>query len=135
MYCRLIDWLHYLVDSSVRIAQYFNISERVIGLSLLAVGTSLPELITAIIASMKRMSGITLGTILGANTYNILGILSFVEIIKPSSILKNIKSIDIFLLVVASTLLIMFLLNDKKITRLKGFIFLFIYTLYIGSIF
>ena len=84
---------------------------------------------------MKRMSGITLGTILGANTYNILGILSFVEIIKPSSILKNIKSIDIFLLVVASTLLIMFLLNDKKITRLKGFIFLFIYTLYIGSIF
>ena len=85
----LIIGSRYLIDGSIQIAQYFKIPERVIGLSLLAVGTSLPELITAIIASIKKVYGIALGTVLGANTYNILVILSVVEIIEPSSILPN----------------------------------------------
>ena len=131
----LIIGSRYLIDGSIQIAQYFKIPERVIGLSLLAVGTSLPELITAIIASIKKVYGIALGTVLGANTYNILVILSVVEIIEPSSILENTKNIDVFLLAISSILLIVFLSNDKKITRLEGLIFLFIYILYISSIY
>ena len=131
----LIIGSRYLIDGSIQIAQYFKIPERVIGLSLLAVGTSLPELITAIIASIKKVYGIALGTVLGANTYNILVILSVVEIIEPSSILENTKNIDVFLLAISSILLIIFLSNDKKITRLEGLIFLFIYILYISSIY
>lgn len=124
----------YLVEGAVKIAEYFDISERVIGLSLLAIGTSLPELFTAIMSSIKKISGITLGTVLGANTYNILGILSVVEIIQPSSILKNVKNIDIFLLFISSALLFIFLIN-KKINKLIGLIFLFIYILYINRIY
>ena len=82
----LIIGSKFLIDGSVQIAQQFGVSERVIGLSLLAIGTSLPELSTAIMASIKKIHGVALGNVLGANTYNILGILSIVEIIEPSSI-------------------------------------------------
>ena len=66
---------HFLLNGSIKIAEYFHISERVIGLSLVAIGTSLPELTTAIMASLKKIEGVALGNVLGANTYNILGIL------------------------------------------------------------
>ena len=92
----LILGANFLIDGSVQIAQHYEVSERVIGLSLIAIGTSLPELTTAVIASIKRSHGIALGTVLGANMYNILVLLSVVEIIQPTSIIKNIQSIDIF---------------------------------------
>ena len=130
----LILGANFLIDGSVQIAQYYEVSERVIGLSLIAIGTSLPELTTAIIASIKRSHGIALGTVLGANMYNILVLLSVVEIIQPTSIIKNIQSIDIFVLGVSSFFLFLFI-KDKKITGLEGFILLFIYILYVYSIY
>ena len=130
----LILGANFLIDGSVQIAQHYEVSERVIGLSLIAIGTSLPELTTAVIASIKRSHGIALGTVLGANMYNILVLLSVVEIIQPTSILKNIQSIDIFVLAVSSFFLFLFI-KDKKITGLEGFILLFIYILYVYSIY
>ena len=130
----LILGANFLIDGSVQIAQHYEVSERVIGLSLIAIGTSLPELTTAVIASIKRSHGIALGTVLGANMYNILVLLSVVEIIQPTSIIKNIKSIDIFVLAVSSFFLFLFI-KDKKITGLEGFILLFIYILYVYSIY
>ena len=130
----LILGANFLIDGSVQIAQYYEVSERVIGLSLIAIGTSLPELTTAVIASIKRSHGIALGTVLGANMYNILVLLSVVEIIQPTSIIKNIQSIDIFVLAVSSFFLFLFI-KDKKITGLEGFILLFIYILYVYSIY
>ena len=85
-------------------------------------------------ASIKRSHGIALGTVLGANMYNILVLLSMVEIIQPTSIVKNIQSIDIFVLGVSSFFLFLFI-KDKKITGLEGFILLFIYILYVYSIY
>ena len=130
----LILGANFLIDGSVQIAQHYEVSERVIGLSLIAIGTSLPELTTAVIASIKRSHGIALGTVLGANMYNILVLLSVVEIIQPTSIIKNIQSIDIFVLGVSSFFLFLFI-KDKKITGLEGFILLFIYILYVYSIY
>jgi len=130
----LIFGAGFLIDGSVQIAQYYKVSERVIGLSLIAIGTSLPELITAVMASIKRSHGIALGTVLGANMYNILVLLSIVEIIQPTSIVKNIQSIDIFVLGVSSLFIFLFIKN-KKIAGLEGFILLFIYILYIYSIY
>ena len=130
----LILGANFLIDGSVQIAQHYEVSERVIGLSLIAIGTSLPELTTAVIASIKRRHGIALGTVLGANMYNILVLLSVVEIIQPTSIIKNIQSIDIFVLAVSSFFLFLFI-KDKKITGLEGFILLFIYILYVYSIY
>ena len=125
---------HLLINGSVEIAQHYKISERVIGLSLIAIGTSLPELTTAVIASLKKKHGIALGTVLGANMYNILVLLSAVEIIQPSSILKNIESIDIYMLGISSILLFFFI-NDKKISKKQGLILLSVYILYIYSIY
>ena len=130
----LILGANFLIDGAVQIAQHYEVSERVIGLSLIAIGTSLPELTTAVIASIKRSHGIALGTVLGANMYNILVLLSVVEIIQPTSIIKNIQSIDIFVLAVSSFFLFLFI-KDKKITGLEGFILLFIYILYVYSIY
>ena len=130
----LILGANFLIDGSVQIAQHYEVSERVIGLSLIAIGTSLPELTTAVIASIKKSHGIALGTVLGANMYNILVLLSVVEIIQPTSIIKNIQSIDIFVLAVSSFFLFLFI-KDKKITGLEGFILLFIYILYVYSIY
>ncbi len=131
----LIIGSHYLIDGSIQISQYFKVSERAIGLSLVAIGTSLPELITAILASIKKVHGIALGNVLGANAYNILGILSVVEIVEPLSILENTKKIDIYFLIISTILLSLFIIKIKKISRLNALLFLFIYILYIYLIY
>lgn len=126
---------HFLLIGAVKIAEYFQVSERVIGLSLVAIATSLPELTTAIMASLKKIQGIALGNILGANTYNILGILGIVEIIERSSIVENTEKIDIYFLII-STLLLSFVLWKKKTLDLKiGLFFLIIYILYLNLIY
>ena len=126
---------HFLLIGAVKIAEYFQVSERVIGLSLVAIATSLPELTTAIMASLKKIQGIALGNVLGANTYNILGILGIVEIIERSSIVENTEKIDIYFLII-STLLLSFVLWKKKTLGLKiGLFFLIIYILYLNLIY
>ena len=115
---------HFLLNGSIKIAEYFHISERVIGLSLVAIGTSLPELTTAIMASLKKIEGVALGNVLGANTYNILGILGIVEIIERSSISKNVMSIDIYFLTIATLLLSFVLWKRKKLDIKFSLIFL-----------
>ena len=126
---------HFLLNGSVKIAEYFHISERVIGLSLVAIGTSLPELTTAIMASLKKIEGVALGNVLGANTYNILGILGIVEIIERSSISKNVMYIDIHFLTIATLLLSFVLWKRKKLDIKFSLIFLTTYIFYIYLIY
>ena len=123
------------IISTLEIAQHFNVSERIIGLSLVALGTSLPELITAIIAAIKKLQGIALGNVLGANAYNILGILGIVEIIEPSAILKNTGKIDILFLTISTILLATILMKKQNINRFHGLFFLASYILYIYVIY
>ena len=126
---------HFLLHGAVKIAEYFHISDRVIGLSLVAIGTSLPELTTAIMASLKKIEGVALGNVLGANTYNILGILGIVEIIERSSISKNVMSIDIYFLTIATLLLSFVLWKRKKLDIKFSLIFLTTYIFYIYLIY
>lgn len=126
---------HFLLNGSIKIAEYFHISERVIGLSLVAIGTSLPELTTAIMASLKKIEGVALGNVLGANTYNILGILGIVEIIERSSISKNVMSIDIYFLTIATLLLSFVLWKRKKLDIKFSLVFLTTYIFYIYLIY
>ena len=126
---------HFLLNGSIKIAEYFHISERVIGLSLVAIGTSLPELTTAIMASLKKIEGVALGNVLGANTYNILGILGIVEIIERSSISKNVMTIDIYFLTIATLLLSFVLWKGKKLDIKFSLIFLTTYIFYIYLIY
>jgi cation:H+ antiporter len=126
---------HFLLNGSIKIAEYFHISDRVIGLSLVAIGTSLPELTTAIMASLKKIEGVALGNVLGANTYNILGILGIVEIIERSSISKNVMSIDIYFLTIATLLLSFVLWKRKKLDIKFSLVFLTTYIFYIYLIY
>lgn len=121
----------WVVDSSVDIARYFNISEKVIGLTIVAMGTSLPELFTSIIAIRKNSTDIAIGNVIGSNIFNIFLILGVGGIIRPMeySIAFN---TDLILLIVGSILLLlaMFTGKKRKLDRWEALILLGIYIAY-----
>lgn len=121
----------WVVNSSVDIARYFNISEKVIGLTIVAMGTSLPELFTSIIAIRKNSTDIAIGNVIGSNIFNIFLILGVGGIIRPMeySIAFN---TDLILLIVGSILLLlaMFTGKKRKLDRWEALILLGIYIAY-----
>ena len=121
-----------VVENSINIANTFNISEKIIGLTILAFGTSLPELVTSIVASIKGDEDLAVGNLVGSCIFNLLLILGVGAIINPLKI-SNEFIIDIFILI-ASTLLIWlyFFIGDKNnITRSKGLILLIFFLIYL----
>jgi len=120
-----------LVDGAVSMANHFGISKAVIGLTLVAVGTSLPELMTACIASWRKNPDLVIGNILGSNLFNILSIVGVTAFIKPISFTGQIAQQDVWIMLATSALLIFVILSGKKIGRLTGVIFLVLYATYI----
>jgi cation:H+ antiporter len=128
------DWL---IDGVTLLATRYGVSERVIAISVVAIGTSLPELSTSVIAAIKKESDISVGNIVGSNIFNILGVLGVAGIIKPLPISSIIINFDYYWMLAFSLLLIIFLLPLKKskIHRIKGIIFLALYFVYIYFLF
>lgn len=122
---------HLFVDSSVTIARSLGISEKFIAITLLAGGTSLPELATSIVAAAKGKGQLALGNILGSNVFNILLILGIAALIKPVS-MANIDWVDIAVLLTSIlVILISSLISKRKILgRTEGIILLLIFLLY-----
>lgn len=124
----------YLVESSVFIAKAFGISDLVIGLTVIAIGTSLPELAASIMSIIKKEDDLALGNIIGSNIFNILAVLSLVGLIAPGDIDSNAALRDApYMLGV--TLLLFFLCFSRKLgnfrmTRLKGVLLLFSFIAY-----
>ena len=118
------------VNSAVNIARALSVSERVIGLTVIAFGTSLPELVTCIVASIKRRSDIVIGNIVGSNIFNILFVLGVTGLIQPIPF-ENAFILDSALGIVATVLLFIFVFHDKKLTKWKGAVFLALYAAYI----
>lgn len=118
------------VNSAVNIAHALNISERVIGLTVIAFGTSLPELVTCIVAAIKKHSDLVIGNIIGSNIFNILFVLGITGLIRPIPF-ENAFLIDSVWGVVAAVLLWMFVVRDRKLTRPEGLLFLVLYAIYI----
>ncbi|MFN7398105.1 MAG: sodium:calcium antiporter, partial [Sandaracinobacter sp.] len=108
-----------LVDSAVDLARTLGLSETVIGLTIVAVGTSLPEFITSVLAAVRRQSDIAVGNILGSNIYNILGIGGVTGLIAPTTFPPEMLRLDLFVMVGASVLLYLFARNGR-ISRLEG---------------
>lgn len=124
-----------ILPSGINIARFLGVQEIVIGLSMVAVGTSLPELFTAIVASAKKMEDIAVGNVIGANILNILWVLGFASLVNPLNIdlqTKNVTMPVVFLIV-----LFMFLFSRTKLilTRNEGLGLLIIYVAYIFYIF
>jgi len=123
----------FLVQGGIVVAQKFGLSEAIIGLTIVAIGTSLPELAAGIAASIKKQSGILLGNIIGSNIFNTLIILGFTALIKPLSIDANFWIKDIPFMCFCSVLLACFIYFRWTITRITGGILSGFYIFYILS--
>lgn len=124
----------FLVEGAVTLAQSFGIPETVIGLTIVAVGTSMPELVTSVVAAVKKQGDIAFGNIVGSNIYNILGIGGATALIAPSPVPKEIVSFDNLLMVGVSILLVIFAATGLKIARWEGMALLIAYCGYVYAI-
>ncbi len=120
------------VDHTVNIAEQFHVSEAFISITLMAVGTSLPELATCVVAAMKGKNQLALGNVIGSNIFNILLIIGASGLISPFEI-QSISAVDMAMVVVAVVMLWMAALTFKKreLDRIEGAIFLLCYIGYI----
>lgn len=126
-----------LVGGAIDIATALNVSERVIGISVVAFGTSVPELATSLIAAFKKETDISIGNIIGSNIFNLLGILGVTSILKTINVSVQIISVDIWWMMAIAVMLLLSLLPIKKglVSRWKGAMFLCIYGLYMTILF
>lgn len=119
-----------LVKGSVSLAKIFGISEAVIGLTIVAVGTSMPELMTSSVAAYRKEADIALGNIVGSNIFNILGILGATSIVKPIPISPEFFQRDSWVLLFATLVLIIIMKTQEKFNKLAGVLFLVMYVSY-----
>ncbi len=126
-----------LVENAATIAEGFGISQRVISITMVAVGTSIPELATSVIAALKKETDISVGNIIGSNIMNILSVLGVTSVIGDISVEQAISHFDIpWMLAVTVVLLLMMVPAARsKITRWEGIFMIVIYLLYIYMIF
>lgn len=120
-----------LVDGAITTARLAGISETVIGLTIVAIGTSLPELVATLAAALKGRSDVAFGNIVGSNIYNVLGILGITALIHPIAIPADIGIVDWFALIGSAALLMAFATAGKRITRFEGALLLATYVAYI----
>ena len=122
-----------LVNNASKIALKFGISERVIAISIVAFGTSLPELATSAIAAFKKEMDISIGNIIGSNIFNILAVLGISSLVKPISVSEGFLHFDMYWVLGTSLLLFLFILPFKggKLTRPKSAILFLSYCVYI----
>ena len=121
------------VDGSSSIAKRFKIPQIVIGLTVVAIGTSLPELVTSVVAAKKGDSGIAMGNVVGSSIFNILFILGTAGLISPM-IANTEFFIDTAVLIAFSVIVFIFALTKRKTNRIEGAICLLLYVAYTSYI-
>lgn len=122
----------FLVSGAVSIAQSAGLSEAVIGLTIVAIGTSMPELVTSIIAVRKGEGSVALGNVLGSNIFNILGILGITVLVQPMAVPSEIANLDIWVLCATTLILVAFAQSGWTITRREGGLFVMGYAAYLA---
>ena len=124
-----------LVSSAIEIAKKYNVSEAVIGLSLIAFGTSLPELVVGILSAIKKKVDFALGNILGSNIYNVLGVLGISSLFGNFTLPEILLKQDLIIMIAITSIVLIFMLSMKKIGRIYGILGLSIYVSYLYYIF
>jgi cation:H+ antiporter len=123
-----------LVDASVNIARAFGISEEVIGLTLVAFGTSLPELATTVMASIRRQADVALGNVIGSNMFNLLAIIGITGLVGPLPVPPEFLGFDLWVMLGASLLLIPFVYFRVNLTRGAGIVLTGLYGAYVVAL-
>ena len=127
----LIGGSQVLLIGAIGIAQHLAVPEAVIGLTLVAVGTSLPELSISVIAAIRRHADVAVGNILGSNIFNLLGILGVSSLLQPLPVHARILQFDQWVMVGTSLLLLLFLYTGSRLSRLEGAVLLGCYGIYV----
>lgn len=120
-----------VVDSSTNIATSFGMSENLVGLTIVAVGTSLPEFVTSVVAVKKGETEIAIGNVIGSNIFNILFVLGLATIISPITI-SMFALIDIIFMIVITVLLYLFMKKNNSLNKTQGYLFIIIYIAYMA---
>ncbi|MDG1857920.1 MAG: calcium/sodium antiporter [Emcibacteraceae bacterium] len=123
-----------LVDGGVVIAKSFNVSEAVIGLTIIAIGTSLPELVTAIMAARKNHGDVALGNIIGSNIFNLYAIMGGTALVADVPIPDSFLQVDLWVMLIASLAIIPFIQWKVRFNRVIGFVFTGGYIFYIYTL-
>jgi cation:H+ antiporter len=128
---------HLVVDASVEIANHLGVSETVIGLSILAIGTSLPELATTLMAAVQKRTEVAIGTVVGSNLFNILAIMGVGAVIAPSAIVVpgGFFTLDFPVMLGAALVLSVFVWLKRPVGKPAGFAFLAAYAAYLVILF
>jgi len=123
-----------LVDSAVAVAEAAGVPQSIIGLTLVALGTSLPELGATAVAAWRRHTDIAIANVVGSNIFNILGVLGGGAVFQPLTIAPEISSIDQWIVLVSAIILVPILVTGWRINRTEGIVLLFLYAGYLGSV-
>lgn len=116
-----------LVDGASNIARDYGIAETVIGLTLVAIGTSLPELATTVMAALRKQADVALGNVIGSNMFNLLGIVGIASLVGPIPVDRQFLTFDLWVMLGASLLLIPFVFLRQDLTRVWGIILTALY--------
>lgn len=127
----LIGGSQVLLIGAIGIAEHYNVPEAVIGLTLVAVGTSLPELSISVIAAVRRHADVAIGNILGSNIFNLLGILGVSALLQPLPVHARILQFDQWVMLGTSLILLLFLYTQRHLSRLEGGMLLIGYGIYV----
>ncbi|MEM9967475.1 MAG: calcium/sodium antiporter [Pseudomonadota bacterium] len=123
-----------LVENASLIAKEYGVSDTVIGLTLVAVGTSLPELATTVMAAVRKQADVALGNVIGSNMFNLLAIVGIASLVGPISVDPAFLRFDLWVMLGASLLMVPFVYLGRDITRLWGFILSALYVFYIVTV-
>ncbi|MDZ7890907.1 MAG: calcium/sodium antiporter [Rhodoferax sp.] len=122
----------FLVDGSISLAKTLGVSDTIIGLTIVAVGTSMPELVTSVMAALRKHADVAYGNIVGSNIFNVLFILGSTSIIQPIDMPAQIAHFDIWVMLVATGLLVFFARSGATLQRWEGGVLLASYCAYTG---
>lgn len=122
---------HLLVENATTIAKTYGVSETVIGLTLIAVGTSLPELATTLMAALRRQADVALGNVIGSNMFNLLAIIGIATWFGRIPVTPEFLRFDLWVMLGASLLLVPFVFLKQDISRAWGLVLTFLYVLYV----
>ena len=120
-----------LVDGAVNIARDLGVSEATIGLTLIAIGTSLPELATSVAAALRRHCDVAIGNVIGSNMFNLLGIVGITALLVPIPVEREFLTLNLWVMLGASVALLPFVMGGRDIGRVAGVIFTGLYVGYL----
>lgn len=121
-----------LVTGSISIATAFGVPEAIIGLTVVAVGTSLPELAATIAAALRRQGDVAFGNVIGSNIFNAVGILGATALVRPLDTPARILGQDIWVMIAATAMLLVFAFTGQRVDRREGALLLALYVAYIA---